>query len=83
MMFLVMVWHGRRRLAAVEQNLRLLEQQRRLIQDASHQLGTPITVALGHTELIEQAATDPVIASDARVVADERLRLQHRRRRPR
>jgi signal transduction histidine kinase len=76
MMFLVMVWHGRRRLAAMNENLRLLEQQRRFIQDASHELGTPITVALGHTQLIEQAATDPIIADDARVVADELLRLR-------
>src|SRR6266487_6193345 len=45
MMFLVMVWHGRRRLATMAENLRLLEQQRRFIQDASHELGTPITVA--------------------------------------
>jgi two-component system, OmpR family, sensor kinase len=76
MMFLVMVWHGRRRLAALGENLRLLEQQRRFIQDASHELGTPITVALGHAQLIEQAATDPVIAEDARVVEDELLRLR-------
>src|SRR6266545_131769 len=76
MMFLVMVWHGRRRLATMDENLRLLEQQRRFIQDASHELGTPITVALGHAQLIEQAATDPVIASDARVVADELSRLR-------
>ncbi len=76
MMFLVMVWHGRRRLATMDENLRLLEQQRRFIQDASHELGTPITVALGHTQLIEQAATDPVIAEDVRVVADELLRLR-------
>jgi signal transduction histidine kinase len=76
MMFLVMVWHGRRRLATMSENLRLLEQQRRFIQDASHELGTPITVALGHTQLIERAASDPVIASDARVVADELSRLR-------
>ncbi len=76
MMFLVMVWHGRRRLAALDDNLRLLEQQRRFVQDASHELGTPITVALGHTQLIEQAATDPLIAADARVVANELLRLR-------
>jgi two-component system OmpR family sensor kinase len=76
MMFLVMVWHGRRRLAVMGENLRLLEQQRRFIQDASHELGTPITVALGHAQLIEQAATDPEVASDARVVADELLRLR-------
>jgi signal transduction histidine kinase len=90
LMFLVMVWHGRRRLAATEerlaaleqvqrvsqQNLRLLKQQRRFLQDASHELGTPITVALGHAELIERAATNPVVAEDARVVTEELMRLR-------
>jgi signal transduction histidine kinase len=90
MMFLVMVWHGRRRLAATterlaamtevqrvsEENLRLLAQQRQFLHDASHELGTPITVALGHAELIERAATDPVVAQDAQVVEDELLRLR-------
>jgi signal transduction histidine kinase len=89
LMFLVMVWHGRRRLAALEErlaafeevqrvsreNLRLLEQQRLFLLDASHELGTPITVALGHAELIEQAATDQV-ADDARVVVAELGRLR-------
>jgi signal transduction histidine kinase len=89
LMFLVMVWHGRRRLAALEErlaaleevqrvsreNLRLLEQQRLFLLDASHELGTPITVALGHAELIEQAATDQV-ADDARVVVSELGRLR-------
>jgi signal transduction histidine kinase len=88
-MFLVMVWHGRRRLAALEErlaaleevqrvsreNLRLLEQQRLFLLDASHELGTPITVALGHAELIEQSATDQV-ADDARVVVSELGRLR-------
>ena len=88
-MFLVMVWHGRRRLAALEErlaaleevqrvsreNLRLLEQQRLFLLDASHELGTPITVALGHAELIEQAATAQV-ADDARVVVSELGRLR-------
>ncbi len=88
-MFLVMVWHGRRRLAALEErlaaleevqrvsreNLRLLEQQRLFLLDASHELGTPITVALGHAELIEQASTDQV-ADDARVVVSELGRLR-------
>jgi signal transduction histidine kinase len=90
MMFLVMVWHGRRRLAAMTErlaamtevrrvsaeNLRLLAQQRQFLQDASHELGTPITVALGHTELIERAAADPVVAQDAQVVEHELLRLR-------
>ncbi len=89
LMFLVMVWHGRRRIAAMEErlaameevqrvsqeNLRLLEQQHRFLQDASHELGTPITVALGHAELMERAATETVLADDARVVAGELRRL--------
>lgn len=90
LMFLAMVWHGRRRAAALEerlaameevqrvsrQNLRLLEQQRLFLLDASHELGTPITVALGHAELIEQAATDTEVADDARVVIGELGRLR-------
>jgi signal transduction histidine kinase len=89
-MFVAMVWHGRRRQAALEErlaameevqrvsreNLRLLEQQQLFLLDASHELGTPITVALGHAELIEQAATDKVVAEDARVVVGELARLR-------
>ena len=90
LMFLVMVLHGRRRLAATQErltameqvqqvsqeNLRLLEQQRQFLVDASHELGTPITVALGHAELIEQTATDQGVAADARVVTGELARLR-------
>jgi signal transduction histidine kinase len=89
LMFLVMVWHGRRRVSAMEEklaameavqrvsqeNLRLLTQQHRFLQDASHELGTPITVALGHAELMERAAIKTEMAEDARVVADELRRL--------
>ena len=47
-------------------------------QDASPEraFGTPITVALGHAELIERAVTNPVVAEDARVVTDELMRLR-------
>jgi len=90
LMFLVMVLHGRRRLAATQErltameqvqrvsqeNLRLLEQQRQFLVDASHELGTPITVALGHAELIEQTVTDQGVAADARVVTGELARLR-------
>jgi signal transduction histidine kinase len=83
MMFVVMVWHSRRRVAAMEQmkrvsehNLVLLDQQRQFLQDASHELGTPIAIALGHVELIEQAAGDHEIAADARVAAAELLRIR-------
>jgi signal transduction histidine kinase len=90
LMFLAMVWHGRRRQAALleqiaalgevqrisRENLRLLEQQRLFLVDASHELGTPITVALGHAELIQQSATDKTVIEDAHVVISELARLR-------
>jgi two-component system OmpR family sensor kinase len=82
-MFLAMVWHARRRVAATAEverismaNARLVGRQRRFVQDASHELRTPITVALGHAELIQRTTTDPTIASDASVISDELLRLR-------
>ena len=82
-MFVAMVWHARRRLTADEErermyaaNLRLLESERRFVQDASHELRTPITVALGHAELLERAAKDSEHRADARVVVEELTRLR-------
>ena len=82
-MFVAMVWHARRRLTAMEEtervsmaNLRLLERERRFVQDASHELRTPITVALGHAELFQRSAKDPALAEDAAVIADELMRLR-------
>src|SRR5580692_11948316 len=82
-MSMIMVWHARRRQTAMEEikrvsehNLLLLGQQRQFLQDVSHELGTPITIALGHAELITHAATDQAIAKDARVAVDELLRMR-------
>src|SRR5439155_19388476 len=82
-MFVAMVWHARRRLSAMEElqriseaNLALLERERRFIQDASHELRTPITVALGHAELIQRSGADGLVSADAAVVIDELLRLR-------
>jgi signal transduction histidine kinase len=83
LMFVIVVWHARRRMAVMEEirrvsehNLVLLNQQRRFLQDVSHELGTPITIALGHAELITHAATDQTIAKDARVAVEELLRMR-------
>jgi len=82
-MFFIMVWHAQRRLSATrnlervsETNLRLLERERRFVQNASHELRTPITVAMGHAELL-QRGTDPArVAADARIVVQELQRLR-------
>jgi signal transduction histidine kinase len=82
-MFMAMVWHAQRRRSAMEDlrqvsdaNLRLLQRERQFVQDASHELRTPITVALGHAELIERGSGDPEMAEDARIVIDELVRLR-------
>jgi signal transduction histidine kinase len=81
-MFAAMVWHARRRLSATRQiervsesNRRLIERQRDFIQDASHELRTPITVALGHAELI-QGSANGTLREDATVVVEELTRLR-------
>ena len=58
-MFVAIVWHANRRITAEherqliwEKNARLVNAQRRFMQDASHHLRTPITIALTHAELL-------------------------------
>jgi len=55
-MFLAMVWHARRRQAALRVAETLLEQQERFVHDASHELRTPVTIARGHLELLPRSA---------------------------
>src|SRR5690242_18401279 len=82
-MFWMMVWHAQRRLAAdnerdlvSEENARLLATQRRFLQDASHQLRTPITIALGHAELLARDLARRAEARDIEVVVGELTRLR-------
>jgi two-component system OmpR family sensor kinase len=81
--FLAMVWHARRRVVAMERerqaseaSRRLLERQRQFVQDASHELRTPITIAMGHADLVARESRDPELAEDAGIVVDELLRLR-------
>src|SRR6266542_586212 len=62
--------------ASSEANRRLLEGQRRFVQDASHELRTPITIAMGHADLLAREIRDPELAEDASIVVDELLRLR-------
>jgi signal transduction histidine kinase len=82
-MFCAMVWHARRRLTAErdrtvvsEHNARLLDTQRRFLQDASHQLRTPIAIALGHAELLARELAGRPGERDIHVVAGELNRLK-------
>ncbi len=83
-MFGLLIWHGHRRLAAEaeradrnEQVARLMAAERDLVQDASHQLKTPITIALGHAELLARSLTAGQDKRDIEVVVTELNRLRH------
>jgi signal transduction histidine kinase len=82
-MFWIMMWHERRRIAANDEraavsaeNERLLATQRRFLQDASHQLRTPITIALGHSELLARNLADNQDKRDINVIVGELNRLR-------
>lgn len=80
-MFLAMAWQAHRRTVAKDraelaaQAERLLERQCQFLQDASHQLRTPITIALGHAELLAQALAGQH-QRDIHVVVGELERLR-------
>jgi signal transduction histidine kinase len=78
LLFLVMVWHVRRRMAATAEASRLAqverrgrETQRRFVRFASHELRTPITVARGFTELLRRDHPELDGEDDIDVVLDE------------
>jgi signal transduction histidine kinase len=77
-----MVWHARRRFAAQRQ-LELLAQQERdrrireheFARDTSHALRTPLTIARGHVELIQDSEISDLVRQDAGVVLEELDRI--------
>jgi signal transduction histidine kinase len=82
-MFTAIVWHANRRIAADhdlrlvgEKNARLLSTQRRFLQDASHYLSTPITIALTHAELLARDLPDGQELRDVQMVVGELTRIR-------
>jgi len=78
LLFLVMVWHVRRRIVAMEEARRSAERehvatrmQQRFVRLASHELRTPITVARGYSELLREDSTDPRVVDDTAIILDE------------
>ena len=79
---MLMVWHVRRRQAALAHVTRLAERdiqaasgREQLMQLTSHELRTPLTIARGYLELLQERATEPQNQQDLCVVADELERV--------
>lgn len=81
--FAAMVLFVRRSVAAREEisrvyqhNVGLLDYARQLVRHASHIIRTPLTIALGHAEILQRTTDDLTAAGDAQVVIDELMRLK-------
>jgi signal transduction histidine kinase len=77
MLFLVMVWHARARVDALQASEHhagelneALRRQERFIHDASHELKTPVTIARGHLELLRSDGNH-----DVEITLDELRRI--------
>jgi signal transduction histidine kinase len=82
-MFAAIVWLANRKFTADderrvigEKNARLLAVQRRFLQDASHHLRTPITIALTYAELLARDLTGEQELHDVQMVVGEMNRLR-------
>jgi len=73
-MFLAMVWHARRRVAALAVAESQAERQERFLHDASHELRTPVTIARGHLEVLRRSNGNP--APEVDVALDELQRIE-------
>jgi signal transduction histidine kinase len=83
LLFLVMLWHVRRRVAATREARRyadseheMREMQKRFVRFASHELRTPVTVGRGFAELIRDAQPGSQAGQDAIIVLDELDKLE-------
>jgi signal transduction histidine kinase len=77
-MFVAIVWHANHRVTADYErhligvrNARLLGAQRRFLQDASHHLRTPVTIALTHAELLARELAGRDELRDVQVILAE------------
>ncbi len=78
LVFLSMVWHVRRRSAALAQTQSLVERERRaqhvkelFVRNCSHEMRTPITVARGFAEMVRAVLPTEASKDDLDVVVDE------------
>jgi signal transduction histidine kinase len=80
-MFLAMVWHARRRQAAMDtvarqarERAELLARQEQFLHDISHELRTPLTIARGHIEALTRL--NGSAPPEAAIALDELDRLR-------
>jgi signal transduction histidine kinase len=78
LVFVSMVWHVRRRAAALAETRELVTRERRaqevkelFVRNCSHEMRTPITVARCYAELVRDALPTPGSKEDIEVVVDE------------
>jgi signal transduction histidine kinase len=72
-MFLAMVWHARRRQAAMRAAEELVVRHDRFLHDVSHELRTPVTIARGHLDLHRRQSGD---SPELAVAVDELGRIE-------
>jgi signal transduction histidine kinase len=73
-MFLAMVWHARRRVAALALARSQAARQERFLHDASHELRTPVTIARGHLEVLRRS--NGKAAPEVEIALDELQRIE-------
>jgi len=82
MLFLAMVWHARRRVAAqqqvevmAEERLAVFDRERQFFREASHAMRTPVTIARGHLELLEPVVVGTESKEDLAIIFHQVDRL--------